>query len=221
MTEQSGIEHGAAHSTCGPISAGFADPVHDSQKSFRALLDAMARPGTVVPLPETVANAAPLPSAMAAAILTLADHETTIWLDAPLASRPDVAQFLRFATGAKLTTDPREATFALVSDPRHMPPLDAFAAGTPDYPDRSTTILLAIDHFSAASGGSPVDCVSLELSGPGIDGTTSLSFSPSPPRLAEQLRANRARFPMGVDLILCGPGHVVALPRSTQLTGAR
>ncbi|MBX9925459.1 MAG: phosphonate C-P lyase system protein PhnH [Hyphomicrobiaceae bacterium] len=203
------------------MSAGFADPVHGTQKSFRALLDAMARPGTVVPMPVAVSNAAPLPSAMAAAILTLADHETTIWLDAPLASRPDVAQFLRFATGAKLSTDPREATFALVSDPRHMPAIDAFAAGTPDYPDSSTTILLAVDQLSASSGGTPVDRVSLELSGSGIDGTMGLSFSPAPPRLAEQLGANRARFPMGVDLILCGPGNVAALPRSTKLTGVR
>ena len=58
---------------------GFADPVHDSQQTFRALLDALAQPGLYQ---TTVAVAPPagLTPSCAAAALTLLDLETTVWL---------------------------------------------------------------------------------------------------------------------------------------------
>ncbi|MBU2486892.1 MAG: phosphonate C-P lyase system protein PhnH, partial [Alphaproteobacteria bacterium] len=47
---------------------GFADPVGASQTVFRALMDAMARPGTVHVLPDVTAPPAPL-SASASALI--------------------------------------------------------------------------------------------------------------------------------------------------------
>ena len=40
------------------------------------------------------------------------DYETPVWLDAALSEQPEVADWIRMATGARMTSDPREAAFA-------------------------------------------------------------------------------------------------------------
>jgi alpha-D-ribose 1-methylphosphonate 5-triphosphate synthase subunit PhnH len=92
-----------------------------------------------------------------------------------------------------------------------MPPLAAFAQGSDAYPDRSATLIVQVESFTGAA---------LALSGPGIDGSTTLAASPLPADFAAQLAANRALFPRGVDVILCASGEVAALPRSVRLKEA-
>ena len=107
---------------------------------------------------------------MAAIALTLADYETPIWLDDRLAGNDAVRDYLGFQTGASITDDPANASLALVSDAADLPRLDVFAQGTLEYPDRSTTIVAAVESFV----GGP----ELVLHGPGIDGSVSISPRP-------------------------------------------
>lgn len=193
------------------IAAGFSEPVLGAQKVFRAVMDALARPGLVQTFPELPAAPAPLSPAAGAIALALADYDTAVWLDPPLAAAADVAAWLRFHTGAPATGDPALATFAFVADPPRMPAFDAFAPGTPEYPDRSTTIVLQVERFA---GGRP-----LTLGGPGIAGSRGFSATPLPDDFAARLAANRALFPQGVDVLLVTADQVAALPRSTRVTG--
>ena len=193
------------------LAPGFADPVFDAQRTFRAVMAAMARPGRIVALASDLAPPAPMTPALAALALTLADQDTPVWLDAPLAAVPDVAAFLRFHAGAPIVADPAAAAFALVSDPRAMPPFEVFAQGSDAYPDRSATLLVQVERFTGAS---------LTLAGPGIAGTTTFAASPLPADFAERLKANRAMFPRGVDLVLCAADRIAALPRSVRLVEA-
>jgi len=194
------------------LAPGFADPVHDAQATFRAVMDALARPGLPRPLTPDLTPPAPLTPELAAVALTLTDADTPVWLDAGLAASPAVATYLRFHTGAPLTEDPAEAAFALISDPARCPPLGAFAAGTPAYPDTSTTLVFALETITAGE--------ELSLTGPGIRGTTRVALSPLPEDFVAQRAENRAGFPLGVDLILTAPGRVAGLPRSTGVTEA-
>ena len=63
------------------LPAGFADKVLSAQSTFRSVMDAMARPGSV----QRIVTANGAPAAMmrgtAAIALTLFDHDTPVWLD--------------------------------------------------------------------------------------------------------------------------------------------
>jgi alpha-D-ribose 1-methylphosphonate 5-triphosphate synthase subunit PhnH len=186
---------------------GFAQPVSDSQASFRALLDAMAQPGRVVDL-GTARQFVGIPGlspAAAAVALTLCDLETPVWL---ASSCQAAGAWLRFHCGAPLV-EPAAARFGFATSAAPLPPLESFDLGTVEYPDRSTTLVIDV---AALGSGHP-----LILSGPGISGTTALRLD----GLAAEFWSARAAldelFPRGVDLILTCGSHAAALPRTTQV----
>jgi alpha-D-ribose 1-methylphosphonate 5-triphosphate synthase subunit PhnH len=190
------------------LAGGFSEPVFDAQEVFRAVMDAMARPGKIVDLIEKTAPPAPLSPEAGAIALCLFDHETPVWLDAGLAGTPEVGDWLRFHTGAPFVTEPNEAAFALVSDPSRMPVLAAFRQGTADYPDRSTTLIVTVETLD---GLDPIT-----LRGPGIKDTARMSPKPLPVGFIDQAAANHALFPRGVDMLFVTGGKLAALPRSTR-----
>lgn len=191
------------------FEGGFADPVRGAQSVFRAVMDAMARPGSIHEVADLCTPPAPLTASAAAIISTLADAETPVWLDPPLAHSEAVRDWIVFHTGAAVTTHQDEAGFALVAAPQGLAALNGFSLGTQEYPDRSTTLILQVSDMAAGE--------TLVLEGPGVKVTTSIAPAPMPPHFAAQWRDNRAGFPRGVDLILAGPGCVAALPRTTRL----
>ncbi len=190
------------------LAPAFDDPALASQAVFRTVMEAMARPGLPRTLPSGLA-APPLSPTAAAVALTLLDYETPFWLDPALAAAPEVAAWLKFHTGAPLASDSAQATFGFVSDPVAMPPFEAFSAGTLEYPDRSTTLVVQVTSFGRGDA--------LQLCGPGIRGASRFSAQPLPPDFRSRLVANRELFPRGVDLILVSPDAVAALPRSVRI----
>lgn len=191
------------------VALAFADPVHDSQRTFRAVMNAMARPGTIQAVAGLAAAPGPLFPVAAAVAVALADYETPLWLDAPLAASSEVAAYLTFHTGARIVAAPAHAIFALVANPQALPDLAGFASGTDVYPDRSTTLILQV--------ASLTDGLRLRLEGPGIKGHDTLVVAGLPADISARLTANHALFPRGVDLVLAGPEGVAALPRTTRV----
>jgi len=190
-------------------ASAFAEGSLRSQAVFREVMNALARPGDIRRIEGVAAPAALSPGA-AAVIETLADYETPVWLDPALAKDAAVCDWIRFRTGAPITTDSDAAAFAVVGDPRALPDFSEFSPGTPDYPDRSTTIILQIEDFTG---------VPLTLAGPGINGTRAFAARPLPDGFAARLAANRELFPRGVDLVLVAGERLAALPRSIHLAG--
>jgi alpha-D-ribose 1-methylphosphonate 5-triphosphate synthase subunit PhnH len=188
--------------------SGLADPVLDSQRVFRAVMDAMAHPGRVSTVPAVARVPAPLSVATAAVALTLLDFETPLWLDGS-ASAPTVRDYLRFHSGCPVVVKPERARFALIADPLAMTDWAVFDAGTDEYPDRSTTLIVQVDRLAAGSGR--------RLSGPGIAGHARLDVGGVTGSFWDALRRNHAQFPRGVDLILTSDDRVAALPRTTRV----
>lgn len=199
--------HAAA--TSSHLLPGFDDYGTEANAVFRACLAALSRPASLQPLQVALEAPSPLSPLAAAVMLTLADYETTFWLDEPLAAAPAVDEFLRFHTGARRTDAPAAADFAVIADVPAMPPLARFKQGTAEYPDRSTTLVLQVSELSAGAG--------MTFAGPGIKDRVSFSASLLPAGFIAQLQANRAVFPCGVDLIFAGAGQLAALPRSVNL----
>jgi alpha-D-ribose 1-methylphosphonate 5-triphosphate synthase subunit PhnH len=201
-----------ATSAAAAMTAGFDNPVMQSQAAFRIIMSAMAEPGRWLELAGDLDAPAGLSQPAAIALLTLADFETPVWLPHDLREGPAGA-WLRFHCGCPLIAEPAKATFALIhgTDPA-MPRLGDFNAGEDRYPDQSTTILVVCEH---RDGGFAVD-----LSGPGIE--TSLRVAPAGPGQLfwSDAIANSLCYPLGADLMLVDGTHIMGLPRSTQIGGA-
>lgn len=194
-----------------PLAPGFADPIFDSQAAFRSTMEALASPGRVRPVGAGIAPDVPLLRSAAAVILAMCDFETTLFLSAHVANQPGVAEFLRFHTDAPIVPDPGRAAFALVDLKHDGLDLRSFAQGNAEYPDRSTTVIVLCNSLSSGP--------SLALVGPGIATVASLNIASLSVDFAAQWAANRAAFPLGVDLIFASLGEIVGLPRSTRLIG--
>jgi len=195
--------------TIAELPPGFVDKVLSAQSTFRSVMDAMARPGTVQRIVPMAGSPGPMMRGTAAIALTLFDHDTPLWLDARMAERSDVVKWLKFHTGAPVVQDSSIASFALISDGALLPALERFALGTNEYPDRSTTVILQVESLDSGR--------SFELRGPGIDGVATLQASIRPFDLFERLRMNEALFPRGIDLVLVADDAVVAIPRTTRV----
>ncbi|MGF7158525.1 alpha-D-ribose 1-methylphosphonate 5-triphosphate synthase subunit PhnH [Rhodoligotrophos appendicifer] len=187
---------------------GFAAPDTQSADAFRQILEAVSRPGHIKTLVGLEQAPPPLHLTTAILLLTLADMDTPLWLDAPL-DNAAVAGFLRFHCGAPLVESRARAAFAVIADPQSVGPLDAFSLGTPEYSDRSTTLIVQVDALQPAG--------SLILTGPGIETDHRLGVSPDHPPFWAELSANHRRFPMGCDVIFAAPNAIAAIPRSTTI----
>lgn len=181
---------------------GFAEPVLDAQACFRAVLGAMAEPGRIFATGASLAPPRPLDPATAAVLLTLVDAETPFWLDADAASS---GPWITFHCGAPQVAAPA-ALFGLAMGWRD---LTGFASGTHDAPELGATLIVQL----AALGRGR----QWQLQGPGLNGIGALAATGLPDDFAELWAANTARYPCGVDLVLCAGQAVAALPRTVRV----
>jgi alpha-D-ribose 1-methylphosphonate 5-triphosphate synthase subunit PhnH len=187
------------------LGAGFADPVHDSQAAFREALTALSRPGRQVTFGRAMPGL-PLGAAMAHLLLTLTDDDTAVWWQK---NDPAVSQWLRFHTGATLATTSGTAAFAVVLNPACMPPLEAFASGSVESPERSATLLVEVPSFS----NSPA----IEWRGPGIRDLATVRIDGLHLDFWTQWQARHAAFPQGIDVVFTCASSAIGLPRTTRV----
>jgi alpha-D-ribose 1-methylphosphonate 5-triphosphate synthase subunit PhnH len=180
-------------------------PVLDAdtaQRTFRAVLDALARPGVPAALP----RADGVPAALLPA-LALTDLDTPACVLDAEESAGGWAGALTTATSAPGT--PLGAA-RLVTALRPLAPgeLGTVRTGSASAPEDAALVVLAVP---ALVGGAP-----LTLSGPGVPGARVIAPRGCPPDLITARAATA--FPAGPDLLLVAPdGAVLGLPRSTRI----
>lgn len=192
-------------STPHAMAAGLPELVHASQQTFRAVLDALARPGQIrhigAALPEVH-----LGGAAARLLLSLCDDETQVWWQTP---DTHLQSWLQFHTGARVAQDTQMASFALLNHPETSPALADFAMGSADAPEFSTTLFIELP---ALQGGAE-----LEWRGPGIQDVQRVGLVGVPSSFWTQWQANHAAFPRGVDIVFTCGEHAMGLPRTTRV----
>ncbi|MGF0537827.1 phosphonate C-P lyase system protein PhnH [Agrobacterium sp. ES01] len=191
------------------LTGGFSEPVFHAQSVFRMLMDCMARPGKIETITPEIAPPMPLGAAAGAVALSLCDHDTPVWLTSGL-SKSTAGEWIRFHTGAALTREKSEARFAFMEAGAALTPFGLFAAGSQEYPDRSTTLVIEVARLD---GGQ-----SLILTGPGIKETTVIAPRGLPEMFQRQWGENRTLFPRGIDVVLTSGRSFLCLPRTCKMT---
>ena len=187
------------------LAAGLLDSVHETQRAFRAVLDALARPGQVRSIGPALPGVA-LGGALARLLLSLSDDETPVWWQSADAR---LQHWLRFHTGAPVSDQPEAASFAVFTDIGQGLALADFAAGTAAAPEFSTTLFIELPSLE----GGPA----LEWRGPGIETLQRVGLQGLPADFWAQWQANHAAFPQGVDIIFTCGEHALGLPRTTRV----
>lgn len=167
---------------------------------FRAVLDALSRPGISTRLPEH-----PLPPVLLP-VLALADLESPV---AVIEDGDEYAELVRTITGAVIV-EPTRARIVGATRPLHDDELTTLCRGTILSPETGALTFLAVPDIEHG----PL----WTLCGPGIDGRQSVRITGLPPGFLAVRQLLVGEFPTGVDFVfVSADGRAIGLPRTTHV----
>lgn len=175
------------------------DPVHDTRETFRSLVDAASRPGTVQTTP-------PDPAAHAV-IATLVDHEVTFCGD-------DETVLTALERESRLDEAPFETADVVLVDGHTDGHITDAKRGTLKEPSDGATIVYGVTRVT--DGPSENDCLELAVSGPGVRGTRTFGVDVPPEEVAAIAQA-QSTYPRGVDVYFTAADRIVSIPRSVDV----
>jgi alpha-D-ribose 1-methylphosphonate 5-triphosphate synthase subunit PhnH len=202
---------------------------------FRRLLSVLSRPGSIETIPDPDALAGiphgdDLVGLLAVnegdhlynryalgALTTLLDRETTFTLGGSgmwIEQETSLSRWVERFGGARMVK-PSEADFALFLDGQSGALLSALRQGTEAAPEEGATAFICVsDMVNEPMIGGTV----LELRGPGIRETTTITVWGLPLISQEAIVATRRAYPLGVDIFLIDrQGRCAGLPRTTRV----
>lgn len=191
------------------------DHVHDIQQTYRRLVTALARPGSIVELADIAVKVTPRPPfnpTMMLLAYTLLDAETEFALATDSEGEADAAEVIANLTYARPVL-PEDAGYLFIlgvqTDPRST--IEAARVGTLVDPHRGATLFLEVERVLA------VEDAPFVLEGPGIDGSIGVDIESRYDWYS--IRNEKvSEYPLGVDCIFVDrEGRVLGLPRTTRV----
>jgi alpha-D-ribose 1-methylphosphonate 5-triphosphate synthase subunit PhnH len=181
------------------------DPVFDSQKVFRLILEAISNPTRVVNIKESADKLFGSCPELLAVAMTLLDNEMDFGVVGNDSLAEDIVSLTR-ARRAKIES----ADFLFVCDLGGLKAvIETVKCGTLSDPHKSATVVIR-------NGGEPT--YRLTLSGPGIDGCAEITASQSIYDAIVCRDAQNYEYPQGIDLIfVTGAGELIAIPRLVRV----
>lgn len=176
------------------------DPVADTRTTFRALCDAMSRPGTSQETPTDPADHA--------VVATLVDHEVSL-------STADTELRETLASHGRL--DDAEPETADIVHTHGVPAWNVadLTRGSLVEPSEGATVIYRVDGLSVDTDADP-DLTTITLSGPGIPDTRSVAVG-LPIEELEAITAAQSTYPRGVEAIFTVEDRLIAVPRSVSM----
>ncbi len=181
----------------------------ETQHVFRTIMRAMANPGAI----HRLGDFASTPGTDGVQLLadTLLDQEVTFCVIGD--HRASELEDRLYERTKSRITDLSLADFIIVTG-GGKGRLLAANRGTPEYPDRGSTVLFGVDSLIE---GSPSD-FSVHLSGPGIPGERYVKIHGIAPDMIRHLRELNSEYPLGVDSIFVdNKDCITCIPRSSQI----
>ncbi|WP_231188402.1 phosphonate C-P lyase system protein PhnH [Haladaptatus sp. DYF46] len=178
------------------------DPVHDTRATFRSLVDATSRPGTV----ETTAIA----PATYSIVATLVDHEVTLY-----GGSDELHTTLE--RESRLDSAPFEEADVIVVDGDTDGDVTAAKRGSLKEPSDGATLVYDVETL-ATDAAPDADALPVAVSGPGVPDTRTFYAEGIPAEEVEAIATAQSSYPRGVDVYLTADDRVVGLPRSVTLT---
>lgn len=175
---------------------------HREQAVFRTLLNTMARPGIIGRLDAIEGDV------LLRIAESLVDHEVTFGV---LPERADFVDTVLRQTGSRQASV--ETADYVFCEPESLAGvLLAVKDGTPEYPDRSATVICRVPRIAEEGAGL------LVLSGPGIREQARVCVPDFTLEARNAFTERNALPPLGIDLVLASPdGRVVCLSRYTRM----
>lgn len=188
--------------------------VSDAQIHFRILLNAIAHPGSIYDFPKmdlTPPNNINLASVFIGFALMNADVSFAVQNENTTAT----TEYLALNTGASIAT--LEQTDFLFTTGNASPAcIESLKIGTLSYPENSATIIIDVIQLSSTP---EENTLAIELSGPGIENTTTLYINGLSSTLLEAIQEQNTEFPLGLDIMLTDQNNQLAcFPRSSKIS---
>jgi alpha-D-ribose 1-methylphosphonate 5-triphosphate synthase subunit PhnH len=198
----------------GPV---LFDEVLAAQRTFRMLIEALARPGTICALPDRIPDAPADVNPHAALVaFTLLDQEVKFAAAGPQAET--LAAYISRRTGAR-RSPPEEASFLFGHGDDSETPLGRLPRGSPEFPELGGTAVLTVGRVSErAERGDGGRTDALVLSGPGVVAAATVYIRGLAPAVVDAFRRQNREYPQGIDAFLVGrDGRLVGLPRTARI----
>jgi alpha-D-ribose 1-methylphosphonate 5-triphosphate synthase subunit PhnH len=177
---------------------------------FRAVLEALCRPGRVVHLPAGVATSVP-PAAVP--VLALADLDVSVaTLEAGDGSA--WASSIRSVTGCRLAAAADADMVVAIRSPSG-PEVASLRAGTAEAPERGARLFVLC---AAITEGSTDAGTTIRIQGPGASAGRTITVTGVDADVFRTLSGANRGFPGGVDTwLITGDRRMIGIPRSSRI----
>jgi alpha-D-ribose 1-methylphosphonate 5-triphosphate synthase subunit PhnH len=188
------------------------DEVFDAQAHYRIILDAMARPGKVCRLPVLELDA---PEGIhSASLLTgFALLNADVSFAVPGREDMSIGEYISLNTSSR-HTEAEHANFVFLQGGQ-VQEIAHLKMGTLSYPEESATLIVDV---AAISGGPLPGALALELSGPGVNGSSKVYVDGLNVFILRALRQQNLEFPLGIDAIFTDTEQrIFCIPRTSRI----
>lgn len=194
------------------------DDVYDTQHNFRALMDAMSRPGTIFKLKKHgfSLNQRLFNPNILTVLKTLGDKNVTFCLGTIYDE--EYTTYIEINTGMRPVAI-EYADYAVFYGKFYDDAISRVNTGTLEFPESSSCVIISVEKILEGAGlESAAGHKLIKMKGPGIKDASKISLTGFDLKFARMITKLNAAFPLGTDVIFAGEdGNIACMPRTSMI----